>query len=144
MVPTPVFRGGWQRQTGRADRLDRFDRARNIPDHDAPQAGPSNQREPSPEDVRMASPPLDDKMEEDLLSRLVQEGGVELQNYLLSQSVPYEDSEMEINLLADEIPDLYSPPEYWTSPKDYRAESAPEEIKKWDRACKEEIDGLKK
>lgn len=92
----------------------------------------------------MASLPPDDEMEEDLLSCLVQEEGVKLQNYLLSQSVPYENSKMEINLLANDISDLYSPPEYWTLLKDYRTEFTPEEIKKQNQECQEEINNFKK
>ena len=97
----------------------------------------------------MASPPDDD--EEALLSKLVQEGGVGLQNFLLSQAISQQSDEIEFSFIHDE--DSNTPvavleakrnnPSNWSSPASY-CHLLADEKKKWDEACKEEIDGLKK
>ena len=74
-----------------------------------------------------------------LLSELVQEGGVDLQNYLLSHLL---DPSAMIDDLDRQAMGLNDPSQ-WTS-KHHFKHLPPKECKEWDQACKDELDGLKK
>ena len=100
---------------------------------------------PPPNDQGNAEFVFTDYHEEEYLKRLVQEGGVELQNYLFSQSIPLHEDELvlfetDIENFASQMSD---DPSKWSSQKHYKHLDA-KTRQAWDTACKEEIDGLKK
>ena len=77
-IPTPAIRGGWCCQTGHKD----IRTCNNLP--------PGNIPAPVPPQMPPQNPPDSDVEMDDaeaLLSELVQEGGVDLQNYLLAHSL---------------------------------------------------------
>ena len=93
--------------------------------------------------------PDSDMEQEALLTKLAQEGGVELQNYLLLQAISdsLEESsfitDYDSNMTPAQLKAGRSNPDNWISPTSYRHLPA-DERKKWDQACKDEINGLKK
>ncbi|KIK61078.1 hypothetical protein GYMLUDRAFT_243758 [Collybiopsis luxurians FD-317 M1] len=119
-IPTPVVQGGWRRQTGHEDTHN------DIPPEPVQQAPSEN---PPNTDVDMDNADA-------LLSQLVQEGEVDLQNYLLSHS-------LDLSAMINDLDRQDHTPSEWTSRRHYQ-HLPPKERKEWDQACKDEIDGLKK